>query len=729
MNNAWQGDVITFDPSIFLPEKPAVIALLSSLAELDRDGITLDASNAGVILDGSQMNEGWEAGFTITSEGNIIMGFEIANFSGPGILLSNTANNNQIGGDRALGNGPIGQGNLIRNTSDGIALSGSDNTIIGNLIGSNAAGIEKWGNRGPGIFLEENASHNVIGPDNIIAYNGIDGGGGIEFRSSFAKANHITRNNIHSNSTGAVVYNLHNMDTSIIPQPPNVMEFDLQMGSASGIACPNCTVELFSSDNKGDFFEGSVRTDADGHFTFQKNSPFQGERIKAISFAEGENNSDYSVPTTGSTRKLVFQMSNSSPRSLLSDIKFDDLAFNRIGTMQYIGCENEQEAADYAAKAMKMGFKWARVNVEFYDWPDILQTGEYSDFTVKPCQDKAIDILAQNGIEMFYTITYWDPEIKVNNGYSRFRTQEEIDHYLEYVKFIVGHFKGKIQYYSLMNEPNLSDGQRAVRVEDYINMARQAIPLIREIDPHAKIVIGEVCPLNENGSLEYLKAIIASDVLPLADGLAWHGSSGNSLDYQPDFYRSYPGWINEFMVSSKQNGFNGQFFATELHWRTAESAQPIDGMPWFYSNVVAGKYYARGITFNLSKGFWITAGHENYESIPEVVTAIRSLTKILAGAEPAEVEVQFDSSIDELRSAAFTMPDGRHLVAVWRDVKAVDDDPGVISTLTLPDMQANKVTGINPLYAYHQALNFTSANGVTVPGILVYDYPTFLMIE
>jgi hypothetical protein len=370
-----------------------------------------------------------------------------------------------------------------------------------------------------------------------------------------------------------------------------------------------------------------------------------------------------------------------------------------------------------------------RVNTDWHDWPEAVQAGEYSDYTISPCQDKAIDLLVQNGIQLLYTITYWDPQIKVTSGYTRFRNQGEIDRYLDYVRFIVGHFKGKIQWYSILNEPNLKDGQRAVRVNDYINLARQVIPVIKEIDPQAKVVIGEVTPLNQAGSLDYLKTILSSDVLHLADGIAWHGSSGNSLDYQPDFYRNYPGWVDEIVTTARTNGFTGQFFASELQWRTANTQQPIDSQPWYYSDIVAGKYYARGMTLNLSKGFWITVGHENYQTIPEVVQVITSLTKLLGGAQPEQIPVTFGKDSPELRSVAFSLPDGSRLVAVWRDVKAVDDDSGVRNTITLPQVQAQKMTGIDPLYAYQQELIFNQEGGLNIPGYLIRDYPTFILIE
>jgi hypothetical protein len=60
------GDVITFDPAVFPPANPATIPLLSALPDIAMDGLTIDASNAGVILDGSNTPQG-TSGLRITS--------------------------------------------------------------------------------------------------------------------------------------------------------------------------------------------------------------------------------------------------------------------------------------------------------------------------------------------------------------------------------------------------------------------------------------------------------------------------------------------------------------------------------------------------------------------------------------------------------------------------------------------------------------------------------------
>ncbi len=89
MNDAFSGTVITFDPSVFPPSNPARIVIKSPPLSITRGNITIDASNAGVILDGSEF-EGLTNGIDILSDNNVIMGLQVVNFSnGIGVSVKN----------------------------------------------------------------------------------------------------------------------------------------------------------------------------------------------------------------------------------------------------------------------------------------------------------------------------------------------------------------------------------------------------------------------------------------------------------------------------------------------------------------------------------------------------------------------------------------------------------------------------------------------------------------
>jgi hypothetical protein len=281
-----------------------------------------------------------------------------------------------------------------------------------------------------------------------------------------------------------------------------------------------------------------------------------------------------------------------------------------------------------------------------------------------------------------------------------------------------------------LNEPNLSNQESAVRVGDYINLAREVIPIIHEIDPQAKIAIGEVTTLNDLSALNYLRVILKSDIMPNVDGLVWHGGAGNAPEYQTDFYQNYPKVVNEIISTAQKYGFTGQFFTTELQWPSYNTTQAKPSR-WVYTNPEAAKYYARSIVFHHSKNILVTVDNEGYSSIPQAVRAIRSLTNLLAGAQPIDIKIKFGKSSEELRSMAFRLPDGSSLIAFWRDVPARDDDDtGVANTITFPDTKAETVIGIEPLYSYKQELSFSQTKrDLLISNFLVKDYPTFIPLS
>jgi parallel beta-helix repeat protein len=179
MDDAVSGDTITFDTGIFPPGNPATIYVTSQLPDL-AGNVTIDASNAGAIVDGSATPPG-EDGFYITSSGNTIQGLQIYGFGGDGVVLKDGAQNNTIGGDRSVGAGPCGQGNVISGNSHGVRIEGSgttSNTIVGNYIGTDPSGsvaIPSNDPSGRGVFID-GAPNNTIGGTTPSESNVIAGG-------------------------------------------------------------------------------------------------------------------------------------------------------------------------------------------------------------------------------------------------------------------------------------------------------------------------------------------------------------------------------------------------------------------------------------------------------------------------------------------------------------------------------------------------------------------------
>ncbi|MBN1449798.1 MAG: right-handed parallel beta-helix repeat-containing protein [Anaerolineales bacterium] len=778
------GDAITFDPAIFPQDDPVSIAVTSELPWLSQGYITIDASNAGVILDGIKAQGEWVNGLTIRSDGNTIRGLQIIRFQNNGIELHG-GRNNIIGGSRSIGMGPLGQGNLLSsNGGRGISLMegasfnlisgnyiGTDqsgkkawenkwggifmdgvshnqlfdnlvssngggsgvgiiggsvkNTLLNNIIGADADGTGALGNAGAGISLGVGASENVIGPNNLIAYNGVSG---IEVRDSSTVRNTITQNSIHDNVGCSIeIWNDGNTELAA----PLVTEFDLGAGTVRGIACENCTVEIFSDNGSdGEHFEGQAIANSSGVFVLDKNSSFNVIHLTATATDINGNTSQLSVPTvSGST---VLQQGNNLVLTRLSPKDSKDIEDNRIGGAWHslwqtfdLVCSNPVELL-YGI--LTPGFK--RFRVSFNGSEERMADWSKPEFSIDPNLDEFITTLAENDIKITYNLTFWDTATYpggVGAPCPRFKNEEEIQRYLEYVSFMVSRYKDRIQYYEIWNEPDIPVCPQWIEVDDYINLVRRAVPVIRKEYPDAKIMVGGTSGLDSPASQDYLFRIIESDIMELVDVVSWHPFYGYSPESHPEYYYNYPLLVQEIKSVASTHGFSGEYAADELMWRPHRD--PEDDHPWTYTQIVIAKYYARVIVMNLGMDVTTTVVPiPQYR--PVAFPTVRNLSTIMAGAKPANLAVEIQSDAANIMSYGFSLPNGDQLIALWSNGIAVDDDPGIPSTLTIPGLTGWKVMGIDILNGFEQELISMSEDGnLLIRDFLLKDYPIFIRLS
>lgn len=733
--DAESGDTITFGPSVFPPSAPATIYLTTSLPLISQGNLKIDASNAGVILDGSNIPStgDWISGLEINSDGNIIQGLQIVNFSpAVGIALGGGAKNNTIGGDRSVGSGPLGQGNLVSKVNTGIALWGdgtSFNTITGNLIGTDPTGIEAWGNDGVGVDVFEGASRNIIGPDNIIAYNEC----GVQIRHSNSSGNTVTQNSIHDNGVLGVYLN---DGGNALLSFPLILDLDLAAGTVTGFACADCTIEIFSdSSDEGEVYEGQATADDSGFFTFSKGASLVGPRLTATTTDTDGNTSSFSAATSGTYRYTSLQEGNNLPKLRLQPKQSRELEDNRIGDFicHFWG---PQQGIPNASEILQQGFKRFRFSINNVECnnPDAPIEWSYPEFSIDPSHDEFITSLADNGITMTYVLSFWDKAYKAGGGeipIPRFKTEEEIQRYLDFVRFIVQHFKDRIEYYEIWNEPNITGTIQWIEADDYINLVKRVVPVIRQECPEAKIQVGGTTGLMDTESQDYLFTILRSDIMPLVDVVSWHPMYGTSPEYDScrEYYYEYPSIVREIKDVASAHGFTGEYQADEIQWCTPDQPPlgwPTSGEPT-YSEIKSAKYLMRGIVMHL--GMDITVSQQTLWGKPQLFRANQNLSTIMAGAAPVNLPMEIQSEATNIRSYSFSLSNGDRLLALWTDGVAVDEDPRVPATLTIPGFSAQKVMGINVLHGFDQQLITSVEDGnLVIQNLLVKDYPIILRL-
>ncbi|HEY69261.1 MAG TPA: hypothetical protein G4O08_01630 [Anaerolineae bacterium] len=736
LNDAQPGDTLLFDPATFSPESPATITLESSLPPLDQGYITIDASDAGVILDGSLLAGNSAFGLDIISSGNTIQGLELVNFSGYAIGLFGGAQDNLIGGDPLLGDGPNGQGNSMISNGVGINIwdpETTHNTIMGNFIGTDAQDQAGLGN-GTGIYLQE-ASHHMLGPGNTIAHNWEIG---IAIAGSSATGNTITRNDIRANARFDIcLQNGGNLEL----QPPMIAGFDLAAGRVMGFTCAACTVEVFSAQGHGILmFEGSAEADAEGFFGITNPTPFQGESLTLTATDPAGNTSSFAQHTTGDSQLAALQSNNDNPLSRFVSMPADQLDDNRIGDMSSLhdGFDTTEAANLYLATSNSFGLTHKRLSLDYFDWSEVIEADPpaYSRFEVNPVHDQLITDFVESGVTLHYGLVFWDDQIEpVSTGYARFRDEAEIERYLEYARFIVRHFKGRIDYYEILNETFFSEfshfSQQNIEVSDYIEVVRRVVEVIHAEDPEAKVIVGSAPGIFDRDCAAYQFAVLSSDeIMPIVDAVAWHmGSYPMPFGGPISYLYQVPETLVYIESTAREHGFTGEFIAEELGWPTEHNPSP--STPWFmFSEILAAKYYGRSILEHQARGHITSLAGLAYEAGFPKMTVISNLATLLDQAEPVSLDISLDSSVDNIDAYAFEYNDGGLMLALWLDGFASDTNGIAVSTtVTLPEITASEVTGVDILFSIEQLLRFDQTTaGLKIPDVLVRDYPIILRI-
>jgi hypothetical protein len=231
--------------------------------------------------------------------------------------------------------------------------------------------------------------------------------------------------------------------------------------------------------------------------------------------------------------------------------------------------------------------------------------------------------------------------------------------------------------------------------------------------------------------------------MPLVDAISWHPMYGTSpkydtyKEYYPglftdQYYYDYPSIVDLIRDTAYQYGFTGEFWTHELNWRSSLNPNTNPNIYEYdeYSPIEVAKYYGRGIVMHLGMNLTTGLALESLELLPEAVMVIRNLSTILAGAEPTNLLVEIESEVPIIANYNFVLLNGDKLVVIWSDGIAVDSDPGVSSSVTIQELSAEKIIGIDVLNGIEQELTFNIEDGnLVIHDLLIKDYPMILHIS
>jgi hypothetical protein len=113
-----------------------------------------------------------------------------------------------------------------------------------------------------GVYIKWFAHNNIVGPDNVIAHNGVYGVVVEEYTTGIT----ITQNSIYSNTMGIELAAGANGGIAA----PVIVTTTTGSVNIIGTACSNRTVEVFQNsdnDGEGEDYVGEATADASGAFT------------------------------------------------------------------------------------------------------------------------------------------------------------------------------------------------------------------------------------------------------------------------------------------------------------------------------------------------------------------------------------------------------------------------------------------------------------------------------
>jgi beta-glucosidase/6-phospho-beta-glucosidase/beta-galactosidase len=116
----------------------------------------------------------------------------------------------------------------------------------------------------------------------------------------------------------------------------------------------------------------------------------------------------------------------------------------------------------------RLGMKRARAAINALD-ADLVDW-DRPEWSVDPSHDEVFTRMADNGLTITYVLSFWDKATYPGGEGApcpRFKTEGEIQRYLEFVQFIVHHFKDRVQYYGIWNEPDVHACPQWIEAADY----------------------------------------------------------------------------------------------------------------------------------------------------------------------------------------------------------------------------------------------------------------------
>jgi hypothetical protein len=361
------------------------------------------------------------------------------------------------------------------------------------------------------------------------------------------------------------------------------------------------------------------------------------------------------------------------------------------------------------------GVKWVRIgqyenssDKTSWDWVE-QSPGVYR---VRPEVDEAIRSLVDNGVSIELQLCYGnalyqgDPAARTRHAepaapgigdeddpapaiFHGLKTEDEIQGFLNYTRFMVTRYKGKIRNWELWNEANIgywqpkveSKEQRAAKGREYGRALCRFADVVHEVDPQSKVIFGGTSEIDAPFALTAL-----SECPSKIDVMAYHTYPGYGANTPPEEQDALEdaGLFREAVLRMPGVRQDIEFWENEWNtipaWKNSSESVQARYLPRFFLQALSQRVkpffweFIPGTDGNEQDQFGLLHGETSDKNAFQPREAYRAFEVTSALFGQAEIDPMADILLDppeqfahgQLRKYAYhDRGSGKRIYAVW----------------------------------------------------------------
>ncbi|MPM72312.1 hypothetical protein SDC9_119285 [bioreactor metagenome] len=276
--------------------------------------------------------------------------------------------------------------------------------------------------------------------------------------------------------------------------------------------------------------------------------------------------------------------------------------------------------------------------------------------------DQTVGLFEDQGIETQTILCYCAPWAALNKEHGG-RSEPEPEAWAEFCRKMAEHYRGRIRFYEVWNEPDLT-GFARFDSKAYAGMMKSAYQAIKAVDPQAQVMTGGYATLNDHPSLS--DPLFQEKTLVLGRG----GYDIHAYHEHGPFMHFYRMMTNRFLPMRERAGVKAPWWANETALTSAGNNERPQAEALYKKLIFAWANGAIGYTwYDLrNDGYNPTDGEHNYGMITKdfypkaVYPAYNALVQVFRGKEFVKA-----LPLGELHWGFLFQGDGEFIVGSWSE--------------------------------------------------------------